>query len=176
MFTKNRTARRLAAVSAGTALALSLFVVACGDDDGGGDASTPDQLKLVIKGRDQIVTLVDNPAKRVAPPGSKLDKSKETPGDLAVQQATLRDSSGEKVGQTYSVFTTVGDSGTEMVTGTFTLKNGTLIGQGMIGTGPKDAEEVLAITGGTDDFAGARGILRVSQDADTVRLLAEFTD
>jgi len=173
MFTNNRTARRLAVVSAGTALALSLFVAACGDDDGGGDASTPDRLELVIEGGDQIVTLVDNPARRVAPPGSKLDQSKETPGDQAIQQATVRDEAGENLGEIFSVFTTVGEPGTEMVTNTISLENGTIAGQGMIGTGPED---VLAITGGTDDFSGAHGILRVSQDGDTVTLLAEFTD
>lgn len=170
MLTRQRTksARRWALAPLAAALALALPAAGCGGDD-----STPEDLKLVIEGEDQTVTLVDNPANRVAPPNSKLDDSKETPGDMAVQQAVVRNQAGERVGENFATFTTVGDPGTELATGTLQLQGGTLAFQGMIG---EEDEDELAILGGTGEYAGARGILRVSQEGETVNLATEFAE
>lgn len=152
--------------------ALALAGAGCGSDDA--DASGAEatrQLAFVIEPADQTVTLVDNPGKRVAPPGSKLDHSRETPGDMAVQEAIVRDEAGERAGKIYATFTTVGKPGIEAVTGTLDLDDGDLAAQGMIGNG---AEDELAIVGGTGAYHGASGSLRVTQDGDVVRLEIEL--
>lgn len=157
----------LALVGAAAALG-----AACGSDDAGaGEAEGPQRLAYVIEPSDQTVTLVDNPGKRVAPPGSKLDHSKETPGDMAVQEAILRDAEGERAGEIYATFTTVGKPGIEAVSATLDLSGGDLVAQGMIGNG---AEDELGVVGGTGVYSGARGSLRVTQDEDVVRLEVEL--
>ncbi|CAN5561138.1 hypothetical protein BH20ACT15_BH20ACT15_10770 [soil metagenome] len=177
MIKRNRVAykgRRRLVIGCAAVIVAALALAACGEDEGeDAAASTPDGLELVIEGRDQTVTLVDNPGQRVAPPGSKLDSSKETPGDQAIQESVLRDTSGEEVGRNHTVFTTVAEGGIELAAGTLSLEGGQVMGQGIIGAG---GEDVLAIVGGTGDYAGARGTLTVRQDGDRVTLLLDFAD
>ncbi|HEY8465291.1 MAG TPA: hypothetical protein VIL04_00650 [Solirubrobacterales bacterium] len=152
--------------------ALAALAAACGSDDAGAsEDGAGERLTYVIEPADQTVTLVDNPGKRVAPPGSKLDKSKETPGDHAVQAAVLRDAAGERAGEIHAIFTTVGDPGIEAVSATLSLADGDLVAQGMIGNGTEDE---LAVVGGTRAYRGASGALRVQQDGDVVRIDIEL--
>jgi nucleotide-binding universal stress UspA family protein len=158
--TNPRALACLALVGAAAALG-----AACGPDDAGaGEAEGTQRLAYVIEPSDQTVTLVDNPGKRVA-------HSKETPGDMAVQEAILRDAEGQRAGEIYATFTTVGKPGIEAVSATLDLSDGDLIAQGMIGNG---AEDELGVVGGTGVYSGARGSLRVTQDEDVVRLEVEL--
>ena len=154
----------------GAAAALGAACVS--DDAGAGEAEGTQRLAYVIEPSDQTVTLVATTRASEWPrPARGLDHSKETPGDMAVQEAILRDAEGQRAGEIYATFTTVGKPGIEAVSATLDLSDGDLIAQGMIGNG---AEDELGVVGGTGVYSGARGSLRVTQDEDVVRLEVEL--
>ena len=113
-------------------------------------------LELVQRGRESTFKFVDNPPR-------SGDPARPSPGDLAIIGGTLRDTSNRRAGKFHVVFMRLKGRRkniVDQVTATFDLKGGQIVMGGVSDGGRVD---VVAITGGTGSYAGARGSMRVTQ-------------
>jgi hypothetical protein len=113
-------------------------------------------LDLVQRGRESTFKFVDNPPR-------SGDPARPSPGDLAIIGGTLRDTSNRRAGKFHVVFMRLKGrrkNVVDQVTATFDLKGGQIVMGGVSDGGRVD---VVAITGGTGSYAGARGSMRVTQ-------------
>jgi hypothetical protein len=113
-------------------------------------------LDLVQRGRESTFKFVDNPPR-------SGDPARPSPGDLAIIAGTLRDTSNRRAGTLHVVFMRLKGRRkniVDQVTATFDLKGGQIVMGGVSDGGRVD---VVAITGGTGSYAGARGSMRVTQ-------------
>jgi hypothetical protein len=112
-------------------------------------------LDLVLRERESTFRYVDNP-----PRGG--DPERPSPGDFAITGGTLRDTSNRRAGKLHAVFMRLKGRGrnyVDQVTATFDLRGGQIV---MGGVDHGGRTRVVAITGGTGDYAGARGTMRIS--------------
>jgi hypothetical protein len=113
-------------------------------------------LDLVQRGRESTFRHVDNP-----PLGGA--RRPPSPGDVAIIAGTLRDTSNRRVGKVHVTFMRLKGRRkniVDQVNATFDLKGGQIVMGGVSDGGRVD---VVAITGGTGSYAGARGSMRVRE-------------
>jgi hypothetical protein len=123
-------------------------------------------LDLVIRQRESTFKFVDNPPLR-----------KESAGDMAILTGRLRGADGAVQGrfQAYFVATKSGNFDKAFrgqVSGTFMLRGGDIVIEGV--TDDKRAQEPLPIVGGTGSYAGARGVLVVTDTRTETRFHLAF--
>lgn len=105
--------------------------------------------------------------------GPKMTRRRpsESPGDLAVGSARLRDVAGAIVGRMHQSFMVTGGRGeatTEQVNATLVLRDGQIALQGVLDNGKPDAPLVVAVTGGTGRYEGARGSANIRDSRSAV--------
>jgi hypothetical protein len=146
--------RQAAVLSAALAVAVvGVAVVSSNAQQPGPPTGT---LDLVQRGRESTFKFVDNPPR-------SGDPARPSPGDLAIIAGTLRDTSNRRAGTLHVVFMRLKGRRkniVDQVTATFDLKGGQIVMGGVSDGGRVD---VVAITGGTGSYAGARGSMRVTQ-------------
>ena len=146
--------RQAAVLSAALAVTVvGLAVVSSNAQQPGPPTGT---LELVQRGRESTVKYVDNPPRGGGPQAP-------SPGDLAIIAGTLRDTSNRRAGKVHVVFMRLKGrrrNHVDQVSATFDLKGGQIV---MGGVSDGGRTEVVAITGGTGDYAGARGTMRVRE-------------
>lgn len=110
-------------------------------------------LELVSLDRETRFRVIDNPP--------RSDPERPSPGDLAIITARLRDSANRRAGKVYAVFMRLAGRRrfVDQVRGTFRLRGGYIVVEGIVAGGRRDN---LAVTGGTGSYAGARGTLQVT--------------
>ena len=112
--------------------------------------------------------------------GPKMTRRRpsESPGDLAVGSARLRDAAGGIVGRLHQSFMVTGGRGeatTEQVNATIVLRDGQIALQGVADNSKPDAPLVVAITGGTGRYDGARGSAHVRESRSAVAFELRFS-
>lgn len=154
-------------VTCAVALAAAAAVVVPGS---AAQSQTPDALTVQFRHSEAKVSFVD-----VAPKMTRRRPS-ESPGDLAVGSARLRSPSGDILGRSHQSFMVTGGRGeatTEQVHATFVLRDGQITLQGVADNSKPDAL-VVAITGGTGRYDGARGSAIVSESRTAVTFELRF--
>ena len=136
-------------------------------------AQTPaaDPLTVQFRHRDAKVKLVD------LPPKMTRRRPSESPGDLAVGSARLRNGVGTVVGELHQSFMVTGGRGeatTELVTATIVLRDGQITMQGLADNRKPDAPLTAAITGGTGRYDGVRGSVHVRESPTAVAFDLRF--
>ena len=124
-------------------------------------------LELVQRGRESTFKHIDHPPRGGGPQAP-------SPGDLAIIGGTLRDTSNRRVGKVHVVFMRLKGrrrAHVDQVSATFDLKGGQIVMGGVSDGGRTD---VVAITGGTGSYAGARGSMRVTLGRRAGRFLITF--
>jgi hypothetical protein len=149
---------------AGAALIAAVTVVAPGGAQQPGPPTGT--LDLVTRERESTFKFVDNPPLR-----------KESAGDMAVLRGRLRAANGASQGrfQAYFVATIGGNferAFRGQVSGTFMLPAGDVVISGV--TDDKRDQEPLAIVGGTGSYAGARGVVVVTDTRTETRFHLTF--
>ena len=124
-------------------------------------------LDLVLRDRESTFRYVDNP-----PRGG--DPERPSPGDTAIIGGTLRDTSNRRVGRVHATFVRIrgGRKEVDQVSGTFVVQGGYIVVQG-VDVHPGRTDE-MAIAGGTGRYAGARGILRITDTRRGARFRFSF--
>jgi hypothetical protein len=133
--------KRLILIIAACALAVPVLVGPAG-------AQAPTTLELVQLDREVKTGFVDAPPKR-----------RESAGDVFTVRGPLRDAGSRRVGSVDAVFTQTGRR-TARGGGTFTLADGSIEVSGRLGGSGTDT---LAITGGTGAYAGASGMVVITE-------------
>jgi Dirigent-like protein len=123
-------------------------------------------LDLVIRQRESTFKFVDNPPLR-----------KESAGDMAIITGRLRGTDGSRQGrlQAYFVATKSGNFDRAFrgqISGTFMLRAGDIVVAGV--TDDKRAHDRAPIVGGTGSYAGARGVLVVTDTKTQTRFHLTF--
>lgn len=134
-------------------------------------SDAPDTLTLHFRHSEAKVSLVD-----IGPKMTRRRPS-ESPGDLAVGTARLRSTSGRIVGRSHQSFMVTGGRGeatTEQVNATFVLRDGQITLQGVSDNSKPDSPLVVAITGGTGRYNGARGSAHVSESRSAATFKLDF--
>ncbi len=144
----------------------------------GTNAQTPtaqtrsaDPLTVQFRHRDAKVKLVD------LPPKMTRRRPSESPGDLAVGSARLRNGAGTVVGELHQSFMVTGGRGeatTELITATIMLRDGQITLQGLADNRNPDARMIVAITGGTGRYDGVRGSAHVRESPTAVAFDLRF--
>jgi hypothetical protein len=145
--------RQVAVLSAALAVVVGgIAVVSSNAQQPGPPTGT---LELVQLNRETRFRFVDNPPRSGDPGRPSL-------GDLAIITARLRDTANRRAGKLYVVFMRLAGKRRHVdeVRATFDLKGGQIVMGGVSDGGRVD---VVAITGGTGAYAGARGSMRVTQ-------------
>jgi hypothetical protein len=112
-------------------------------------------LDLIQRGREATFKFVDNP-----PRGG--DPARPSLGDLAIIGGTLRDTSNRRVGKVHALFMRLQGRSkniVDQVRATFVVRGGQIVVEGI---SRQRRVEDMAITGGTGNYAGARGTLRIT--------------
>jgi hypothetical protein len=112
-------------------------------------------LELVQRARESTFRHIDHTPRGGGPQAP-------SPGDVAITGGTLRDTSNRRAGKAHVVFMRLKGrrkAHVDQVSATFDLKGGQIVMEGVSDGGRTD---VVAITGGTGTYAGARGTVRVS--------------
>ena len=133
--------------------------------------TAPGSLTVQFRHTEAKVSLVD-----IGPKMTRRRPS-ESPGDLAVGSARLRDAAGAIVGRMHQSFMVTGGRGeatTEQVNATFVLRDGQITLQGVVDNNKPDAPLVVAITGGTGRYDGARGSAHIRESRSAVTLELRF--
>lgn len=134
-----------------------------------GDAA--ESLTVQFRHSEAKVSLVD-----IGPKMTRRRPS-ESPGDLAVGSARLRNASGAIIGRMHQSFMVTGGRGeatTEQVNATVVLRDGQITLQGVADNSKPDSPLVVAITGGTGRYDGARGSAHVSEGRTAVSFELRF--
>jgi hypothetical protein len=134
-------------------------------------SGAPEPLTVQFRHSEAKVSLVD-----IGPKMTRLRPS-ESPGDLAVGSARLRDASGAIVGRMHQSFMVTGGRGeatTEQVNATVVLRDGQITLQGVSDNSKPDAPLVVAITGGTGRYDGARGSAHIAETRTAVSFELRF--
>jgi hypothetical protein len=124
-------------------------------------------LELVSLDRETHFKFVDNPPR-------SGDPGRPSPGDLAIITGRLRDTANRRAGKLYAVFMRVAGKRkrhVDQVRGTFVLRNGHIVVEGVSAGGRTDN---VAVIGGTGRYAGARGTLRVTSTRKAARYRFTF--
>ena len=156
------------AISA-VALAATAAVFVPGSAAQGG---APESLTVQFRHSEARVSLVD-----IGPRMTRRRPS-ESPGDLAVGSARLRDAAGGIVGRMHQSFMVTGGRGeatTEQVNATMLLRDGQITLQGVADNSKPDSPLVVAITGGTGRYDGARGSAHISESRTAVSFELRLT-
>ena len=135
-------------------------------------SQAPAPLAVQFRHREAQVKLVDLPPKMTS------RRPSESPGDLAVGHARLRNAAGAVVGELHQSFMVTGGRGeatTELITATIVLRDGQITLQGLADNRKPDAPLSAAITGGTGRYEGVRGSARVSESPTAVAFELRFT-
>ena len=144
--------RQAAVLSAALALiVVGLAVVSSTAQQPGPPTGT---LDLVLRDREATFRHIDHPPRGGGPQAA-------SPGDMAIIGGTLRDTSNRRVGKLHAVFLRLKGRRrniVDQVSTTFVVKGGQIVVAGI----SEGRTEEMAITGGTGNYAGARGTLRVS--------------
>jgi hypothetical protein len=157
--------RRAAVLSA--ALAVMVVGLAVVSSNAQPPAPPTGTLELVQRERESTFRYVDNPPRGGGPQAP-------SPGDMAIIGGTLRDTSNRRAGKLHAVFLRLKGRRrniVDQVNATFDLKGGQIVMGGVSHGGRVD---VVAITGGTGTYAGARGTMRVSSTRRTARFRITF--
>ena len=152
--------------AAALAAGVAVFVPGSAAQSGG-----PEPLTVQFRHNEAKVSLVD-----IGPKMTRRRPS-ESPGDLAVGSARLRDASGAIVGRMHQSFMVTGGRGeatTEQVNATAVLKDGQITLQGVVDNSKPNAPLVIAITGGTGRFDGARGSAHIRERRTAVAFELRF--
>lgn len=156
-------------------LAIALVAVAAGgalaSGSAGQEQTPPDSLELEYRHREARVAFVDEP------PRMTKRRPSESPGDSAISRGTLRNGAGEKVGTAHAQFLITGGRGektSEQATVTFVLADGQITAQGIFDNAGGSDVDVIAITGGTGRYDGARGNIRVTSGRQAVGFALDF--
>ena len=158
---------------AALATAAAVTVSATSAQTPSAQSQAPAPLTVQFRHRDAQVKLVD------LPPKMTRRRSSESPGDLAVGSARLRDASGAVVGELHQSFMVTGGRGeatTELITATIVLRDGQITLQGLADNRKPDAPTSAAITGGTERYDGVRGSAHVSESRTAVAFELRFAD
>jgi hypothetical protein len=146
--------RQAAVLSAALAVAVvGIAVVSSNAQQPGPPTGT---LDLVQRGRESTFRHIDHPPRGGGPQAP-------SPGDVAIIGGTLRDTSNRRVGKLHVTFMRLKGrrkAHVDQVNATFDLKGGQIV-MGGVDHGRRTL--VVAITGGTGSYAGARGSMRVTQ-------------
>ena len=129
-------------------------------------------LTVQFRHRDAKVKLVD------LPPKMTRRQPSESPGDLAVGSARLRDGAGAVVGELHQSFMVTGgrrEATTELITATIVLRDGQITLQGLADNRKPNAPLTAAITGGTGAYDGVRGSAHVRESPAAVAFELRFT-
>jgi hypothetical protein len=144
------------AISIGVACAALVTAVAVVATSGAQQPGPPTgTLDLVNRERESAFKFVDNPPLR-----------KESAGDMVILTGRLRGAHGAAQGRFQAYFVATKSRNFErafrgQASATFTLPAGDLVVRGVVDD--KRAEEPFAIVGGTRAYAGARGVLSVTE-------------
>jgi Allene oxide cyclase barrel like domain len=155
------------AICLGVACAALVTAIAVVGTSGAKQAGPPTgTLDLVLRQGDAKFKAVDNPPLR-----------KESAGDMAIITGRLRGSDGTAQGrlQVYFVATKSGNFDRAFrgqVSGSFVLPAGDIVAEGV--TDDARDQEPLAIVGGTGSYAGARGVLVVTDTRTETRFRFTF--
>lgn len=149
------------------ALAAAAVVLAPGTSAQGPSTQgqTSETVTVEFRHREAKVNIVD------LPPKMTRRRPSESPGDLAVGSARLRNPAGAIVGELHQSFMVTGGRGeatTEQITATIVLRDGQITVQGLADNRKPDAPLVAAITGGTGRYDGARGTMHVRESRSAV--------
>jgi hypothetical protein len=157
--------QRLAVITVACAAIIGAlaFVGSSGAQQSGPPTGT---LELVSRDRETRFKFVDNPPR-------SGDPARPSRGDLAIITGRLRDSGNRRVGKLYAVFMRLAGKRrpVDQVRGTFALRDGHIVVEGISAGGRTDN---LAVTGGTGRYAGARGTLRVTETRRAARFRFTF--
>lgn len=139
----------------------------------GSSAQTEGRETLTVQfhHREAKVSIVD------LPPKMTRRRPSESPGELAVGTARLRNPAGAIVGHSHQSFMVTGGRGeatTEQLTATFVLRDGQITLQGVADNRTPNAPLVVAITGGTGRYDGARGSAHVRESRSAVTFELRF--
>jgi hypothetical protein len=140
--------RRLALLSMPVALGIAALALVPGE--GGAQQATGERtISLVEKGASQFA-VVDNPPRDIRKHGPSA-------GDMFVFTRSLYDESAKKVGGVTAKCTVTPVRTTTLCEGVFALADGSIFGSGL----SKDSslKTVIAISGGTGAYEGARGTI-----------------
>jgi hypothetical protein len=133
--------KRLILIIAACALAVPVLVGPAG-------AQAPTTLELVQLDREVKTGFIDAPPKR-----------RESAGDVFTVRGPLRDAQNRRAATVQGVFTQTGPRSAHGG-GTVTLPTGRIAFQGVLGLG---GDDTLAIVGGTGEYSGATGSVRLVQ-------------
>jgi hypothetical protein len=136
----------------------------------GQDAAAPAALTLKMAQREAKISFVD------VPPRMRGRRSSESPGDTVISRGTLRSDSGARAGRIHAAFVVTGGRSprtTEHVTGTVVLADGQITIQGVFANTGSD-KDVVAITGGSGRYEGARGSVEITSGRKGVSFAFRF--